>query len=81
MPAGPGQSCLPPRHRPGGSRQVRDEATAGLTLCLTRHKVPSAQRAPANEWHCPECKQAGKGSVFKASILHFNEDFFPPKKF
>lgn len=76
------QSCLQVPH---GSVQegceVWDKGPAGLTLCLTRHKVPSAQRTPTNEQHCPECKQAGKGSVFKASTLHFNEDFFPPKKF
>lgn len=64
-----------------GSCEVRDKGTAGPILCLMRHKVPSAQRALANERHCPECKQAGKGSVFKESVLHFNEDFFPLKSF
>lgn len=83
VPNGPEQGCVQSRSAATqeGSSKVRDKGTAGLILCLMWHKVPSAQRAPANERHCPKCKQARKGSVFKASVLHFNEDFFPPKKF
>lgn len=64
-----------------GSSKVRDKGTAGLILWLMWHKVPSAQRAPANERAAPSANKPGKVLFSKQMYCTSMEILFPPKKF
>lgn len=64
-----------------GSSKVRDKGTAGLILWLMWHKVPSAQRAPANERAAPSANKPGKVLFSKQMDCTSMEISFPPKKF
>lgn len=82
-PDGPQQGCVQPQGAATqqGSSKVRDKGPAGLILCLMWHKVPSAQRAPANERAAPSANKPGKVLFSKQTYCTSMEIFFPPKKF